>query len=146
VAEQEEADIAHEVGIAEQVEHVVAADAAAGEHADSPIEALGRVPGVLHRLPRRHQEVAVLGVHDAGFLRGEPEEVGVEVEHPVERAGRLHVAGAAHLLAGDAGIEQLVVSQVADALDPVAQIVPVLAGVARARQVGRDSHNRDVVL
>src|SRR5690606_29204882 len=51
-----------------------------------------------------------------------------------------------HLLAGDARLQELVDRQLAHALDAVAQVAPERRGVASPRQVGRQPHDRDVVL
>ena len=103
VAQQEHAELTHELLVGQQVVQHVRVHAAPGEHSDGALEPLGYVSRGLQRLPRALDEVAVLRIHDRRITGPDPEEPGVEhlevVEHAVAadvvrigQRGRRHAA------------------------------------------------------
>jgi hypothetical protein len=103
VAQQEHADIAHQIGVGAQVEIEIAAHAAAGIDTDAPGEAFGRVAGIFQRLPGHLQELAVLGVQDRGFLGREAEEFGVEMFEILQHGRGRDIVALAHPVGRFAG-------------------------------------------
>jgi hypothetical protein len=124
VAQEEHADVAYQIGVRAQVEVEVAAHSAAAEDTDGPAERLGRVTGVLEGLPGTLEEVAVLRVEDGALLRGEAEELAVEVLHAGQRRAGADVRLLSEVLGILAGGEQLLVAVALDRLDAVAQVAP----------------------
>ena len=93
VAQQEHAHAADQLGVRAEVEIEVAAHPAAGEHPHRPADGLGRVAGVLQRLPGGLQEVPVLGVQDGRLLGREAEELAVELLQVGQRGAGPDVVG-----------------------------------------------------
>jgi len=78
------------------------------------------------------QQDPMLGIHDPGLHRGEPEKRRVESAGPIQDRRSLHVARVAEIGRGHAGLEDLLIRQRRDRLDARGQVVPELADVACA--------------
>ena len=109
------------------------------------VEALGRIARVLERLPGALEELAVLRIHDRGFFGTETEELGIESSEVLQRAVRSDEGRIGEQRLGHTIGAQLVVGEVAHALDAVTDIAPELVGVGRAGEPAGHADDSDVV-
>ncbi len=74
-------------GAAAEPQQFVVVPGGADVHAGAAAgQGVGGLPGVLQGAPAGFQQQALLGVDGGGLARGDPEEAGVELVHPVEEA------------------------------------------------------------
>jgi hypothetical protein len=137
---------AHQIGVRAEVEVEVTPHAAAGEDAEAAGEALGRMAGILERLPGGFEELPVLRVHDRRVLGREPEEIGVEPLEAIEGGGRRNVVGLLHASRAFTRCAEFFLRQPPYRLPPLAQEIPVLLDGGRTRQVRRHPHDGDIRL
>ncbi len=146
MAQQEHPRPVHQVGIAAQVEIEIAAHPAAAPDADPPVEPVGHVAGILHRLPRDLEKAAMLGVHDRRLLGRQAQELGIDRVEPLERCGVRHVGRIAHSARILSGGAQRVVVQPADRRDSADEVAPIGVEIRRTGQVGSHADDRDVAV
>ena len=145
VAQQEHASAGHQIWVRADIEIEVTPHAATGVHANRPGEGLGRMPSALERLPGHLQELAVLRVHDGGFLGTEAKEVGVELLESLQHGRHRYVVAVAHPQGAFACCQQLSFCQPADGLDTLAQVGPISHRIGSTWQVRRHADDGDVI-
>jgi hypothetical protein len=127
------------------VEEEVPVDPGGGEDPDRAVF-LGRVPaGVLQGPPGRLEEQPVLRVGAGRFVRGEPEEPGVEVLDPIDPAAGADVRGVGAQAGADAQRGQLVVGVVVDRVDAGAEVPPERRRVRGAGEPAGEPDHGDQV-
>ena len=82
-------------------EHVIGTAHADENPGRRTVQRRGRYSGMLHRLPCRLQQHAVLGIDRGGLPLADAEEVGIETGHVVEEAAPLRHRAARHARLGD---------------------------------------------
>ena len=141
VAQEEHAHILDQIGIRTDVEIEIAAHAAARIDADVSGKGIGDVPGMFQRVPGHFHELAVLGIEDCRFFRGEAKEFGVEFIEPIQPGGSgdvIPVPDAGRVFArGD----QLILGQGRDRFHAAPQIVPELFNRCGAGQIDGHADN-----
>src|SRR4051812_27715480 len=90
--------------------------------------------------------MAVLRIHDGGFLRAEAEEIGVEAVEVVEDYAGFHVARVRELLLRYAGLEQLLVAEDAHRFDAAFEVRPELSCVRRTGKPQSHPHDGDIAV
>ena len=100
---------------------------------------------VLQRLPGHLQKLAVLGIHDRGFLGAEAEEVGVKLLETVQYSSGWHVVAVPHAVGALATGQQLFFAEVPYRLDAPTQIGPVSLRIDRTGKVGRHADDGNIV-
>ena len=80
---------------------------------------------LLQRFPGQFQELAVLGVHDGGFLGRQPEELGIEMVEIIEGGGERHIIGMCQQMRGHAGLFQGSLVLLPDCADTFAKVLPI---------------------
>ena len=144
VAQQEPAHLIDELRVRQQVVHEIGVHAAAGEHTDRAVEALGYVTGRLDRLPGDLIEVPVLGIHDGCIPCADAEERGVEVIDAREYTGALDVIGRLHQRRWETSGEQRLGIEVDEAVVAVTHAGPQRIGIGRAGESARHANDGDV--
>ncbi len=144
MAEQEHADPVDEGLVGEQIAQHVGVEAAAGEHADRAVEALGDVAGGLQRFPTALHEMAMLGVHDRRVALPDPEELRVEGLEVVEHSRPRDVVGVAELPLWHVFGSQDVARQVDEAVLAGGHPAPELVDVRRSGEPSGHPDDGDV--
>ncbi len=114
------------VVVRHQVVQQVAAGGAGGEDTHGRVDLRRCVAGILERVVGLLQEQPVLGVHRARGLRGEAEELGVELVDAPHQPGAPHIRVVRQRLRADALGQQIVLRQGDDRFSALAQVVPEL--------------------
>ena len=134
------------VVVGHQVVQQVPAGRAGSEDPDGRLE-IGRVvAGVLERVEHRLQEQPVLRVQRPRGVGREAEEFGVEVLDPGHQRGPAHVGVVGQRPLGHARGQQLLLGQIDDRFDPVAQVAPERRHRVRAREPPRHADDGDGIL
>ena len=146
MAQQEHAGAVHQIGVGTDVEIEIAAHAAARENANGAVHCFGHAGGAFHGFPGAFEELAMLGVHDRGFLGREAEELGVEMGKPVQRSGKGDIVAMMQKAGAFAGGDQLILGHLPDRGAPIAQVVPERVNRGRARQTRGHADDGDISL
>ncbi len=144
MAQKEHAGLVDEIRVRADVEIEIAAHAAAGIDTDRAETAPRRVAGILERLPGDLEEMTVLGIKDRRVLGAEPEEGGIERGHAIQRRGGGHIIRAVETGRVLTGGQQLFAVKLGDRGDTGAEVLPILQGRARTRQMRGHANNGDV--
>ena len=127
----------------EQVVQQIPAGGAGTEDPDGRLD-LGRVvAGVLDGVERGLQEEPVLWIHGPGGLRGEAEEVGVELVDPRHQRRAPHVGPVGERLLADTCTDEFVLGQVDDRFLAAPQVPPERSHGVGAREPARHSDDRN---
>jgi hypothetical protein len=144
MAQEKHPRLRDQIGVGTDVEVEIAAHPAAGIDTDRAVERLGHVPGVFQRLPRGLKELAVLGVHDRGFLGGKAKEFSVEPLEPLQSRGKGHIVRAGSDRGRLASGSQLLGRQTTDRRHTIAQVLPIGIDRRRPRQMRGHANDGDI--
>ena len=134
-----------EIAVGEQVVAEIAAGGTGSVHPDRTVELARVAARVLQRMPGTLQEEPVLRIGHAGRLRGEPEEVRVELLDAVENRGAPDVGRIGQDLFADAGCAQRLGGQRRDRLFAGSQVGPELRHRVGAGKPAGHADDRDRV-
>jgi hypothetical protein len=124
VAEEEESHIPGKIRVRHEILPQVGVGPRGGEDPYGAPDSLRGIPGVFQGLPRKLQEVALLGIHDGGVPGAEAEEAGVEHLHVLECRRHLHVVRVPDQRRIHSGGLQLRIRQRGEGLHPLPEIAP----------------------
>ncbi len=146
MAQQKHAGVFNEVRVRTNVEVKIAAHAAARIDPDWPVDAFGRVACVFHGLPRAFQKLAVLRVHDRGFLWAKAKEIPVKHFEIIQFCSRRDIVRVLDAMQRLARTQKLFLGEFLNGFDTIRQIAPELLDIVGTRQMNGHTHNRNIAI